>query len=439
MRVLLVNPPVYDFSCFDFWLKPLGLLYVASYLKENGHDVELFDFMDRHSPHLDRRLKEKDFGTGNFTKTPAKKPPSLRSYDRPYYRYGVPAEKFMERIHKEKYDWFFVTSMMTYWIEGVSEVLNMIEESQQAGKTMLGGNIPKLLPERASALGADCVFYGGEGEIKGFLNGAGINAETDFCLNDLVPMYGLYRENDAAAVITQRGCPFRCSYCAVHKLNPKFAPLKREAVYRTLEYLEGLGVRNITFYDDALLYDRENHFIPIAEEIIRKKHPFTFHYSNGIHSRFIDEKTAQLIGGMNPGIVALSVETASERLMNSIGGKAKRSHVETAVKNLESAGVERGNIYAYMMIGLDEENLDDIILTIDYLKSLEVRILINEFSPVPTTQDYESKRQFLSDPLLTNNSVYTSLFKYDFETVQSIKNMVKRANRENYEKHKRKS
>jgi len=27
--ILLINPPIYDFAAFDFWLKPLGMLTVA--------------------------------------------------------------------------------------------------------------------------------------------------------------------------------------------------------------------------------------------------------------------------------------------------------------------------------------------------------------------------------------------------------------------------
>lgn len=33
--ILLVNPWIYDFTAHDFWLKPLGLLYIASILREN--------------------------------------------------------------------------------------------------------------------------------------------------------------------------------------------------------------------------------------------------------------------------------------------------------------------------------------------------------------------------------------------------------------------
>jgi hypothetical protein len=45
-NVLLVNPPIHDFSAYDFWLKPYGLLRVAGYLRHQVN-YRLFDYLDR--------------------------------------------------------------------------------------------------------------------------------------------------------------------------------------------------------------------------------------------------------------------------------------------------------------------------------------------------------------------------------------------------------
>ena len=48
-KILLVNPPIYDFSAYDFWLKPYGLLRVAGYLRGQAQ-LSLFDYLDRFHP-----------------------------------------------------------------------------------------------------------------------------------------------------------------------------------------------------------------------------------------------------------------------------------------------------------------------------------------------------------------------------------------------------
>jgi hypothetical protein len=40
LKILLVNPPVYDFAAYDFWVKPYGLLSVAGYLCRKWVDLD---------------------------------------------------------------------------------------------------------------------------------------------------------------------------------------------------------------------------------------------------------------------------------------------------------------------------------------------------------------------------------------------------------------
>jgi hypothetical protein len=54
-RILLINPPIYDFSAYDFWLKPYGLLRAAGFLSGQAH-FSLFDFLDRLDPRVPQQL-----------------------------------------------------------------------------------------------------------------------------------------------------------------------------------------------------------------------------------------------------------------------------------------------------------------------------------------------------------------------------------------------
>ena len=41
--VLGVNPPVHDFTFFDLWAKPLGLLFLLDYIRRRGNRIFLAD------------------------------------------------------------------------------------------------------------------------------------------------------------------------------------------------------------------------------------------------------------------------------------------------------------------------------------------------------------------------------------------------------------
>jgi len=62
--ILLVNPPIYDFSAYDFWLKPYGMLRVAGMLRGLA-DFSLFDYLDRFDPRVPHgRYRSDGWGRG---------------------------------------------------------------------------------------------------------------------------------------------------------------------------------------------------------------------------------------------------------------------------------------------------------------------------------------------------------------------------------------
>jgi hypothetical protein len=50
MRALFINPLIHDFAAYDLWVKPLGLLTIAAYLKKLGVSISLIDCLDRSHP-----------------------------------------------------------------------------------------------------------------------------------------------------------------------------------------------------------------------------------------------------------------------------------------------------------------------------------------------------------------------------------------------------
>lgn len=119
--ILLINPWIYDFAAYDFRVKPLGLLSIASVLRKNGYEIHLIDCLDRKnikgkdSKELTRTPRRK-YGAGHFFKTHIEKPSVLREIPRNYSRYGITPELFEQQLQKvPKPDVVLVTSMMTYW------------------------------------------------------------------------------------------------------------------------------------------------------------------------------------------------------------------------------------------------------------------------------------------------------------------------------------
>jgi len=90
-HILLINPWIVDFSAYNFWIKPLGLLYIASLLRKSGFRVTLIDCLDHYK-------KIKDYGDGKFLKRFVEKPKSLKSISRNLSQYGIPEELLLKKF-----------------------------------------------------------------------------------------------------------------------------------------------------------------------------------------------------------------------------------------------------------------------------------------------------------------------------------------------------
>jgi hypothetical protein len=130
-RIILVNPWITDFAAYDFWIRPLGLMMVGSWLLDSGWDVRLIDCLDRQHPSVaDLKLHSRADGTGRFLKTIIPKPEVLDFVPRYFGRYGIPLDAFRKELSAAgRVDAVFVTSSMTYWYPGVKRVVELVRKN----------------------------------------------------------------------------------------------------------------------------------------------------------------------------------------------------------------------------------------------------------------------------------------------------------------------
>ena len=131
-RILLLNPPIYDFAAYDFWLKPYGLLSIAGYLRGKAEFV-LFDYLDRLHPFItkQKKLESDQWGRGRFYFKKVSNPEILEAIPRYFRRFGLPRDIFKEFPARQRpFDFVLIQTTMTYWYPGVREVIEDIRRLQ---------------------------------------------------------------------------------------------------------------------------------------------------------------------------------------------------------------------------------------------------------------------------------------------------------------------
>ncbi|HHT9124780.1 MAG TPA: B12-binding domain-containing radical SAM protein [Candidatus Brocadiia bacterium] len=416
-HILLINPWIHDFAAYDLWLKPLGLLYIGALLEKSGYKVSIINCLDRSGLH-GCGGKEKSYGCGNFFAQEIEKPPFFKHIPRRFKRYGITPEIFRQKLLSAsggpEPDVICVTSAMTYWYPGVFEAIKISKSVYPSVPIILGGIYATLCHEHAIKYsGADYVIKGaGELEVVKLVDSiCGNKHDYEFIDSDLRPAYNLLEKFVSVSMLTSRGCPFRCTYCASHFLQSTFKRRQPEKVVDEIEhYVNNLGVKDIAFYDDALLVNPQGHIIPILKMIIKEGIAVRFHTPNGLHLKYIDIQLAHLLKMANFKTIRLGFESSNVRRQNDSDNKTTNEQLAEALNNLRSAGFDSEEIGVYIMMGLPDETYEEILETIVFVNKCGGRIKTAQYSPIPGTLDFEKalkKNPLLKDePLLHNNSTY---------------------------------
>ena len=401
-RFLLVNPPIYDFSAYDFWLKPYGMLRVAGFLRGQA-EFHLFDFLDRFDSRVPAGHYRIDgWGRGAFYSEPVDKPAPFGDVPRQFRRFGLPRPAFGQLLGTHgPFDYAFVQTGMTYWYLGVREVIEEIRRRSPATKIILGGVYATLCPSHARALGADLVVEGTElSALWRFLDMAPDEEQ--------LPFWDLYPTLLTGVLKLADGCPFRCTYCSVPQVYPKFHSRPLERSIAELEFLTRLEVEHVAFYDDALLYRPDKIIGPFLKEVLRRGIQVNFHTPNAMNARFIDAELAQLLVHAGFKNIYLGFESSAFTWQKKTGGKIYSEELVRAVENLVQAGADPRCLHAYLIVGHpngDEQAVEESML---FAHQLGIKVMLSEFSPIPGTPDGEQCRRWIDidEPLRHNKTVF---------------------------------
>jgi len=423
-NVLLINPWIYDFTAYDFWMKPLGLLTVASLIRRlTPHRVFFIDCLDRFYPGLGKAPAGKADGRGPFPKEEVPKPAVVQDVPRRFSRYGIPVDVFEAELARiPRPDAVLLTSAMTYWYPGVQAVVDLVRRRFGSVPVLLGGIYATLCPDHARAeSGADLVIPGPAGAPLFAALAAALGEDPAPCPGPdgpdgpSPPAFDLLRDRTWLPVLTSRGCPLRCTFCASSLLNAGFEQRPVGAVLsEILESDARFGTRHFAFYDDALLAGKRGHALPLFEGLAAAARPLSFHTPNGLHLREVDGLTARLMHAAGVRSLYLSLESIDETLLRERGPKASPADLDGALGELEGAGYDRRSVNVYLIMGLPGQGTSGVMDSVRFVRGLGATPRVAFFSPIPGTSEWatlvrEGVLADGADPLLHNKTAFAYL------------------------------
>jgi len=439
-HILAVNPWIHDFSAYDVWAKPAGLFTLVSILRLHGYRVSYIDCLDRFHENAGASDPKKRGGRGPYLKTEIPKPKALANIPRRYSRYGIRPEWFKADLASTpRPDLVLVTSMMTYWAPGVQETIRMVKAVYPESPLLLGGIYASLCSEHATHFsGADQIVPGAcESRI---LDVAGAytrwHATPMFDPGDLdtypFPAFDLQRKIGYIPLLTSRGCPYSCEYCASHRLSPIRLERSAESVVEEIRYWQStFAVSDFALYDDAFLVNSDRHALPLLEKLAGTELSIRIHTPNALHIRQVTREAARLMFKTGFETIRLGLETADPASRRTMDDKVTIKEFRRAVAVLKAAGFNAGQIGVYLLVGLPEQSMDSVKQAIKEVKDTGATPIPAYYSPIPHTALWEkavgsSRYDLPSDPVFTNNSILPCRKEsFSWEEMSRIKRWVK--------------
>jgi anaerobic magnesium-protoporphyrin IX monomethyl ester cyclase len=168
-------------------------------------------------------------------------------------------------------------------------------------------------------------------------------------------------------IVTSRGCPFKCVFCAeptLHGGTMRYATL--EVIEEHVKYLvDSYGMNVLTIYDDQLLLNHKR-----AKEFFRilSKYNLRVETPNGLTAAYIDDEMAALMKAAGMDTVQLAIESGTEHMLRNVIKKPlKLSKVAPVVESLHKNGLF---VQGFFVMGIPGEREQDRTETAQFIKDV---------------------------------------------------------------------
>ena len=193
------------------------------------------------------------------------------------------------------------------------------------------------------------------------------------------------RAHPFAAIITSRGCPYRCTYCSKPVFGSRFRAQSAERVVSEIAYYrERFGFKELAFYDDVFTLDKERAHA-IADGILRAGIKIDWTCETRVN--LVDRDLLRHMKRAGCYAIAYGIESASPEILELLNKGASPEQVEEAVRMAREAELQT---IGYFMLGSPGETPATIEQTIEFAKRL--RLDFAQFSvtmPFPGTRLYD--------------------------------------------------
>lgn len=454
MKILLIDPPFYRYINYYNRYFPLGLAYLAVVLREEGHEVLIYD--------ADCNVNPTKMDFSRLEESYPFYLQSLRDENNPILK------EIRETIRNFNPDIIGI-SVWTTFAASAFRIASICKEWNRDVPVVMGGPHISIKYDEVMNICPDVDFLiRGEGEgplsefVKAFEKNKGVtplsnpeilsikdisykkdgkvihNPSGEFAKDlDKIPFparnlllnKGSYSSEDMGLFMTSRGCPYSCSYCATSIWERKTRYRSIDNVMPEIRFvIEKYGTKQFTFKDDSFTVNRKR-VVEFCEKLI--KEGFGISWDCNTRVNLVDEEMLKLMKKAGCTSIKVGIETGSERILKLMNKNITLEQCRQAAKLFRKVGI---HWTGYFMMGIPSETKEDTYQTLKFMKELNPDYAsLSVYEPFPGTILFEKGvENGLVERNRTLEDYYTISPKYYY--VKNINRRIDTMSNEEFEK-----
>ena len=376
MKILLVNPSYHDvYRTFDFVLPPLGLTYMAAVLTESNYDVKIVDLNvgeDQQSiPHENWDLVGITLDTSRYYKG-MEYARMLKSRGTKVVVGGPHASFMAEEILGSGSADFVVRG------EGEHTMLELV-------KTLSEGGSLKEIKGLSHTFNRE-VIHNPERTYSDDLD------TLPFPARHLLDM-DKYRTSklgtrSITSILTSRGCPYQCSFCASSKLAGTFWRARSvQSIVEEIQFVKNTyGYRAFAFVDDNFTLNPQR-VIDLCQEICKRGWDVHWWCFSRVDTIVRNPEMVSLMYKAGCRSTYIGIESRNQETLDFYNKKISADISREAISILKENRIE---MTASFIIGALNEDRDMVEDTLQFAKSLNPNtVSFTILTPYPGTDLFE--------------------------------------------------
>lgn len=185
-------------------------------------------------------------------------------------------------------------------------------------------------------------------------------------------------------LITSRGCPYRCRYCANSPTGKRWRAHSADRVVEEMKTCQGLGIKYLMLYDETFTVNKER-VLQVCRGILAEGLSLRWMARATPDTVDLDGLKAMRAAGCD--LITIGVEAGSPEVLKRLGRRSSIEEIKRAFGLARTAGLRS---IAYFMLGNPGETAGDIDQSLKLAKSLRPDMIhASLFMPYPASAIYQ--------------------------------------------------